>query len=469
MDGSYDVVIIGSGPGGYVAGIRAAQLGLKTAVIEREWAGGVCLNVGCIPTKAMLRSAEVLDTMRESEKYGVLADNVRLDYGKVVQRREQVVQGLRKGVETLLKANGVELISGTATLAGRGQVQVAGKNGSGAVQARNLVIATGSRPASLPIPGADTPGVINSDQALELKEPPRSVLVLGGGAVGCEWANIFRSFGAEVTVVEMLPTLLPLEDEDMGKTLQRIFQKRGITVHTGATLQRIEDGPDGGKRSTIAWPDGRTQQVDSEIVLIGVGRKPNSDGLNLEAVGVRPNQRGFIEVDDHLRAGDGVYAIGDVVGKALLAHVASHQGIVAVENIAGQDVAMDYKAVPGVTFTHPEVASVGLSEAKAREQGYEVLVGRFPFAALGRAQTYGETDGMVKIVAEKRYEQVLGVHIIGPSAGEMIHEAVLAINLEATLEDLITTIHAHPTLPEGIGEVAMAALGRPIHIARARR
>jgi dihydrolipoamide dehydrogenase len=470
VDSQYDVCIIGAGPGGYVAAIRAAQLGLKPVVVERQWAGGVCLNQGCIPTKAMLRSADVFRTLRQGEQYGVLADNVRLDYGAVVARRERIVLGLRKGVEVLLKANGAEYLQGSATVRGAGEVEVQVQDGARTIRARNLVIATGSRPARLPIAGADGSGVINSDQALELQQPPKSLVVIGGGAVGCEWASIFRAFGGEVTLVEMLPTLLPLEDEDMGRALARVFAKDGITVHTGATVQQIEDGPNGGKRSTVAWPDGKTVQVDSELVLIGVGRTPNTDGLNLEAAGVQPNRRGFVDVDDHLRTGVGtVYAIGDVTGRALLAHVAHHQGLVAVENVAGEEHTIDYKAVPAVTFTHPEVASVGLSEAKAREAGYDVQVGRFPVAALGRAQTYGETDGIVKVVADSKYGQVLGVHIIGPSAGEIIQEGVLAINLEATLDDLANSIHAHPTLPEGIMEAALVALGRPIHVARSRR
>ncbi|MBI4493993.1 MAG: dihydrolipoyl dehydrogenase [Chloroflexi bacterium] len=464
----YDVVIIGGGPGGYVAAIRAAQLGLRTALVEREHVGGVCLNKGCIPTKAMLRSAEVFRLAQKSQEFGVQVENVRLDYPAVVGYRDRVVRGLRNGVAGLLKSNGVDVLQGTGRLAGPGQVEVEANGQSRRLQAGNVILATGSTPAELPIPGASGPRVINSDQALELPEVPRSVLVIGGGAVGAEWATIFREYGAQVTVVEMLPTLLPLEDADIGRGLERLFTARGIAVKTQARVERVEPRGDGQLACTVTTKDGRQEQVAAEYVLVGVGRRPNTGGLGLEASGLRTT-RGWVEVDDHLRTNvPTVYAIGDLTGRALLAHVASHQGLVAVENIAGHDRAMDYKAVPAVTFTHPEVASVGLTEAKAREAGHEVVVGRFPFAASGRAMTYGETDGFVKVVAESKYGEVLGVHILGQNASELLPEAVLGLRLEATLEDLAETIHAHPTFPEAVMEAALVALGRPIHVAKPR-
>jgi dihydrolipoamide dehydrogenase len=491
---AFDVVIVGGGPGGYPAAIRAAQYGLRVALIEKERPGGVCLNWGCIPTKAMLRSADVLETLQHSADYGVLADNIRLDYAAVLKRKDTIVKGLTDGVGQLLKANGVTVYSGHARFSGANALDVVGvgKSPLGAggplynapsdgvgqptarVAARNIIIATGSTPASLPIPGSDLPGVINSDGAFMLNDVPKRIVILGGGAVGTEWATMFAAFGSDVTVVELMPTLLPVEDEDMGRTLARSFQKRGIKVLTGSTIQKIEEG--GNKKSaalrvTITDKDGKNEQtVEADNVLIGVSRRPNTLDLNLEATGVQTDKRGYISVDDQLRTNvRGIYGIGDVVGRIQLAHVATHMGLIAAGVIAGHDEKMDYKAVPAATFTHPEVASVGLSEAKARDAGHEVVVGKFPFAALGRAQTYGNTDGLVKIVADKKYGEVLGVHIIGPSASDLIPEGVLALQLEATLEDIANTIHAHPTLGEGSMEAALVALGLPIHIGPPRR
>ncbi len=493
-DSSFDLLIVGGGPGGYVAAIRAAQLGVRTAVVEKERAGGVCLNWGCIPTKAMLRSAEVLETMQRSAEFGVLADNVRLDYPAVRRRTDGIVKGLTDGVKGLLKSNGVTLFDGHARFTGPKSVEVVGVGASplGAggplynapaapngeprarLTGRDVIIATGSVPAVLPIPGHDLPGVVDSDGAFMLQKPPKHVVIVGGGAVGTEWATMFHAFGAEVTLVELMPNLLPLEDEDMGRTLARSFTKRGIRVLTGSTVTKIEQAGkgSGGLRATITDKDGgNAQTVDADNVLIGVSRRPNTAGLDLDKTGVRLDQRGYIQVDDQMRTGvPNVYAIGDVVGKLLLAHVASHQGIVAASVIAGHsDERMNYKAVPAATFTHPEVGSVGLSEKRARDAGYDVVVGKFPFAALGRAQTFGSTEGLVKVVADRKYGEVVGVHIIGPSASDLIPEGVLALNLEATLEDIANTIHAHPTLGEGTMESSMVALGLPVHIAPSRR
>jgi dihydrolipoamide dehydrogenase len=460
-----DLLIIGAGPGGYVAAIRAAQLGLRTAVVERDAVGGVCLNRGCIPTKAMLRSADLFSTMQHSGDYGILADNVRLDYASVVRRREKVVKQLTGGVSSLLQANSVPVINGSARLEGRSVVVTGADGQTQNVAARNVMLATGSVPATPPITGADGPRVIDSDGALLLDHVPASVLVIGGGAVGAEWANIFHSFGSSVTLVEMLPTLLPVEDEDMGRMLARSFSRRGITVHTSAKLLEILDGDNGEKIGVIEQKDGQQTRVSAEYVMIGIGRRPNTARLGLEAAGVITDRRGFVEVDGRLRTNvPGILAIGDLTGKQLLAHLASHQGVVAVENLAGHDKAMDYRVVPSCTFTHPEVATVGLSEAAARDAGYDVRVGTFPFQASGRAMTYGETEGTVKIVSESKYGELLGVHIIGANASDLIHEAALGIRLEATLDDLIDTIHAHPTLAESVHEASLAACGSPIHL-----
>ncbi len=487
---AFDVMIVGGGPGGYPAAIRAAQYGLRVALIEKERVGGVCVNWGCIPTKAMLRSAEVLETMQHSNDFGVLADNVRLDYPAVLKRKDSIVKGLTDGVGLVLKSNGVTVYSGHARFTGPNSVEVVGVGKSplgeggplynaradssgqpsATVTGKSVIIATGSSPAQLPIPGVDSPGVINSDGAFMLQSVPKRIVIVGGGAVGTEWATMFSAFGSEVVLVELLPNLLPVEDEDMGRTLARSFQRRGIKVLTSSTVSKIE----GGKQSlrvTITDKDGNNAQtVDADNVLIGVSRRPNTLDLNLDRTGVRTDQRGYISVDDHMRTNvNNVFAIGDVVGKVLLAHVATHQGIVAAGVIAGHDESIDYKAVPAATFTHPEVASVGLTEARAREAGHDVVVGKFPFAALGRAKTYGSTDGLIKIVADKKYGEVLGVHIIGPSASDLIPEGVLALQLEATLEDIANTIHAHPTLGEGSMEASMVALGMPLHVGPSRR
>ena len=488
----FDLVVVGGGPGGYPAAIRAAQLGLKTALVEKERPGGVCLNWGCIPTKAMLRSAEVLETTRHGAEYGVLADNVRLDYAAVLARKDRVVKSLTDGVAGLLAASGVTVTIGHARLTGPGAVEVVGVGeaplGPGGprynappaadgapvatLEGRNLLLATGSTPALLPVPGIDLPGVVTSDGAFLLEEVPRRIVIVGASAVGAEWATMFQAFGSEVTMVELLPRLLPAEDEDIGKALARSFAKRGIKVETGRTVTGIAPAGDQAPplRVTVADPDGgNPRQVEADVVLVGVGRRPNTAGLDLERAGVATDPRGWVEVDDRLRTSvPGVHAVGDLTGRLLLAHVASHQGLVAAGVMAGHDERMDYRAVPAATFTHPEVASVGLTEAAARDAGHDVAVGRFPFSALGRAQTFGGAEGLVKVVAERGGGQVLGVHVIGPGASDLIPEGVLAMQLEATLADIAGTIHAHPTLGEGTMEAALVALGLPVHLPPSR-
>ncbi len=463
-----DVCIIGAGPGGYVAAIRAAQLGLKTALVERDELGGVCLNRGCIPTKALLRTAELLSAFQRAADFGIHAENVRLDYPAAARYRDNVVRTLRQGVAGLLKSQGVQVLNGHGRLAGTGRVEVSVNGSSETVEARNVVVATGSKPAIPPIPGADNRElVITSDDALALKELPRSMVVIGGGAVGAEWADIFHAFGCETTILEMMPTLLPLEDEEIGRQLGRLFAKRGITVLTGAKVLAIEAG-EGGAVVRYQASDGQETTVSGERVLMGVGRAPLTTDLGLEAAGVRLD-RGWLPVDDALQTNvPGIYAIGDVTRHQLLAHVASHQGIAAVEHMAGQSHRINYDQVPACTFTHPEVASVGLTEAQARERGYQVQVGKFPFAALGRAQTYGDTEGFVKIVADERYGEILGVHILGAVASDMIAEATMAMHLEATVDDLAATIHAHPTWPEAIDEAALATRGLALHLLKPR-
>ena len=489
----FDLVVVGGGPGGYPAAIRAAQLGLKTALVEKERPGGVCLNWGCIPTKAMLRSAEVLETARHGAEYGVLADNVRLDYAAVLARKDRVVKSLTDGVAGLLAASGVAVTIGHARLTGPRTVEVVGVGDAplgpagprynappapdgapvSTLEGRNLLLATGSTPAVLPIPGIDLPGVVTSDGAFLLEEVPRRIVIIGASAVGAEWATMFAAFGSEVTMVELLGRLLPAEDEDVGKALARSFARRGIKVETGRTVTGIAPAGDQAPPLlvTVADPDGgNPREVEADVVLVGVGRRPNTAELGLERAGVATGQRGWVEVDDRLRTGvPGVHAVGDVTGRVLLAHVASHQGLVAAGVMAGHDERMDYRAVPAATFTHPEVASVGLTEAAAREESHDVAVGRFPFSALGRAQTFGGVEGLVKVVAERDDGHVLGVHVIGPGASDLIPEGVLAMQLQATLADIAATIHAHPTLGEGTMEAALVALGLPVHVPPSRR
>ncbi|MGW0323500.1 dihydrolipoyl dehydrogenase [Nocardia sp. NPDC003183] len=479
----FDLLVIGGGPGGYVAAIRAAQRGLKVCVVEKERPGGVCLNWGCIPTKAMLRSAEVFQTLTTAAEFGVLADNVRYDFGAVRQRKDSIVKELTDGVAGLLKANGVTVIEGHARFVEPTVVEVhevgaspifdggpryAAPAGTAIrrVNARDVIVATGSVPARLPIPGAGLPGVVTSDGAFGLTEVPRRLVVIGGSAVGAEWASLFATFGSQVTVVEMQDRLVPLEDKEIGDALGRSFRKRGITVLTGATVTAITEGD--ALRVSVGGP--AAQELDADVVLVGVGRRPNTAELGLDVAGIATDARGFIEVDDRLRTNvEHVSAIGDVTGRALLAHVASHQGITAAEVIAGHDTHIDYTVIPAATFTHPEIASVGLTEEAARTAGHEVITAKFPFAALGRAKTFGETEGFIKIVAGQAHQEVLGVHIIGPSASDLIAEGALAISLEATLDELADTIHAHPTLGEIGMEAAMAGLGLPVHIAPRKR
>lgn len=481
----FDLLVIGGGPGGYVAAIRAAQRGLRVGLVEKERPGGVCLNWGCIPTKAMLRSADVLRTIEEAADFGIHIEGVRVDFAAVRQRKDGIVKELTDGVAGLLKANGVTVIEGHARFAGPTTVEVfeagpspifaggpryAAAPGGAAtrtISASDVIVATGSVPAQLPVPGADLPGVITSDGAFGLSGIPRQLVVIGGSAVGAEWAGLFATFGSAVTVVEMQDRLVPLEDKEIGAALGRAFGKRGITVLTESTVTAIAQG-EGSLRVSVGGD--KPREIDADVVLVGVGRRPNTADLGLTEAGITTDARGFISVDEQLRTGvPHVYAIGDVTGKALLAHVASHQGMTAADVIAGHDTRIDYTVIPAATFTHPEIAGVGLTEDAARAAGHEVLTAKFPFAALGRAKTFGETDGFMKIVAGARHKEVLGVHIIGPSASDLITEGALAITLEATLDELADTIHAHPTLGEIGMEAALTGLGLPVHIAPSRK
>ena len=463
---TYDVTIIGSGPGGYVAAIRAAQLGMSVLIVERESRlGGVCTLRGCIPTKALLHTADLLEAARHGAEVGVAARDVRLELPAAMKHKEKVVRQSANGVAYLMKKNRVDVATGFGRLAGAGRVSVTGPDGAEATHAtKNVIVATGSVPRSLPGIEIDHKTILSSDSILEIAEVPKSLLVLGSGAVGVEFASMFARYGSKTTVVEILPRIVPLEDEEISRELAASFKRQGIAVYVDTRVERVTPH-EGGAEVLARTSAGKTETFRAEKILLAVGRKPLSEGIGLEALGVKTD-KGYIQVDGLMRSNvPGVYAIGDVVPTPWLAHVASAEGVVAVEHMAGKDPRpLNYDQVPGCTYCSPEVASIGLTEAKARERGHEVTVGKFPFSANGKARILNETGGFVKIVAEKRYDEVLGVHIVGPHATELIAEAGAALRLESTSEELVRTIHAHPTLSEAVHEAAEAVGGHAIHI-----
>jgi dihydrolipoamide dehydrogenase len=465
-ESDFDLIVIGAGPGGYVAAIRAAQLGLRTAVVEKdERLGGTCLLRGCIPTKQLLHTAELLDQIRDASEQGIEVGEPRLDIDKAIDRKEEVVAKNARGVEFLFKKNGVERIHGRGRLAGAEAVEVEAPGGGRTrYEAKHVLVATGSVPREIPPAPTDGERILHSDHVLELREVPESMIVLGAGAVGTELGSIFRSFGTEITLVEMLPRVLPLEDAEVSKELERALRKRGMKLETGTKLAAAER-TESGVRVTLQGEKGE-KTLEAAKLLVAVGRAPVSRDLGLAEAGVEIDDRGYVRVDEHCRtAAPSVYAIGDVIDTPWLAHVASHEGILAVEHMAGRPVRpIDYDLTPFVTFCDPEVAHVGLTEAQAKERGHEVVTGKFPFTALGKAVIVGKTAGFVKIVRETKYDQVLGVHIVGVHATDLIAEACAALHLETTNQELIETIHAHPTLGEAIHEAAHAAAGHSIHV-----
>jgi dihydrolipoamide dehydrogenase len=461
MAGSFDVVVIGGGPGGYVAALRAAQLGAGTAIVEKDRMGGTCLVRGCIPTKALLQSSELYTQAKGGAPFGLVADNVGFDWGTAQKRKTAVVDQLVKGVEGLLKAGGVTSLKGSARLAGKGIVEVGGDQ----VQANDVVIATGSAVARIPMKGADL--TIDSDQILELKEIPRRLAVIGGGVVGMEFAAMFAALGSKVTVLEMLPQVLAMVDADLVAVYTKHLNGLGGEVHTDSKVSEVVK--QNGALQVRFSTGGEGGAVDADQVLLAVGRVPYTQGLDAEKAGVKLD-RGRVVVDQHLHTdADGIWAIGDVIGGIMLAHVASYEGVCAVERIAGHsDRVPDYHAAPNCIYTDPEIAHVGLGEKEAREKGIAVKVGKFPFAAAGRALTLGQTEGFVKVLADAESGKILGAHIIGPRATDLIAEATLAVQNGLTLEQVDLTIHAHPTLPESFMEAALAAQGRAIHITNRR-
>jgi dihydrolipoamide dehydrogenase len=471
MPNAYDVVVIGSGTGGYVAAIRAAQLGLKTAVVERAPVlGGTCLNWGCIPTKALLEHAHALKVAQDWKEWGLTLGQaaIGIDMAQVQARKDKIVKGLTGGVELLFRKNKIDWIKGSGRLAGHGQVEIAEGQKQVLAARKEIIVATGSQPRSVPGIEIDRKRIITSDEAIGLKEIPRSIVVLGSGAVGVEFASIFRRFGSEVTVVELLPRLVPVEDEAVSAELEKSFKKQGIKVMTGTKVTGAVTSGQGVALEAQA-ADGKPTKLQAEYVLVATGRGPVTSGLGAEEAGLRL-ERGYIRVDESFRTGvPGISAIGDVItfekpGHPQLAHLSSAEGIALAERIAGREFRpINYDQVPGSTYCDPEIGSVGLTEKEAAERGYDVRIGTFKFGVLARARIANEVEGFVKIVSDKRYDEVLGVHMIGPRATELTAEATLALRLECTVEELIRTIHAHPTMSEAVGEAAHAAHGAAIH------
>jgi dihydrolipoamide dehydrogenase len=463
---TYDVAIIGSGPGGYVAAIRAAQLGMSVLIVEKDSRlGGVCTLRGCIPTKALLHTADLLEETRHGAEVGVATREVRLELPAAMKHKEKVVRQSSNGIAFLMKKNKVDVVNGFGRIAGPGRISVAGSDGAETpYAAKNILIATGSNPRSLPGLEIDHRTILSSDSILEVTEIPKSLLVIGSGAVGVEFASMFARFGSKTVVVEILPRVVPLEDEEISRELAASFKRQGIAVYVDTRIEKVTL-TDGGAEVLARSSGGKTESFRAEKILMAVGRKPLSEGIGLEAEGIA-TEKGYIVVDGLMRTNvPGLYAIGDVVPTAQLAHVASAEAVVAVEHMAGREARpLNYDQVPGCTYCLPEIGSIGLTEAKARERGYDVAVGKFPFSASGKARILNETSGFVKIVGEKKYDEVLGVHIIGPRATELIAEAAAALRLEATSEELVQTIHAHPTLSEAIHEAAEGVEGQPIHI-----
>lgn len=462
----YEVVVVGAGPGGYVCAIRAAQLGLKTAIVDREWLGGVCLNVGCIPSKALLKNAELAHTLRHrAAEFGVSFENLSLDYGKAVERSRQVAERLVKGVGFLMKKNQIDVHMGQAELTGANSLKITAADGSTTqLQYKHIVLATGASAASIPGVEIDGERVLSYREAILQPQAPKSVLIVGSGAVGLEFATVWNSYGVEVTMVEMLPRIAPLEDEEVSRELAKEFRKRGIKSITGARVEGIELLKTKIK-ATISTESGQ-EVLDAEQALVAVGFQPNSAGLGLETAGVDLTDRGMVAIDERMATNvPGIWAIGDVTGKLQLAHVAMAMGIICAENIAGAEtITLDYEMLPRATYCQPQIASFGLTEAQALERGYQLHIGRFPFSPNGRALGMGETAGWIKLISDAKYGEILGAHLIGPEVTELLPELTIAQMMELTPAEIARNVHAHPTLSEVLGEAAHAGEGAAIHI-----
>ncbi len=459
--GDVHVVVIGGGPGGYPAAIRVAQLGGKVTIIEKDQFGGTCLNRGCIPTKSLLQSAGVYHTAKESKVFGINIKGASVDFPAVMSRKNTIVKQLVGGLGGILKSHGMKIINGTGEIVDATTVKV--KETGEIIKADKIIIATGSVPSKVPIPGVDLPGVINSDGALNLDKLPDSILIIGGGVIGMEFAQVMKRVDVDVTVVEMLPQILPYEDAEIAKGFAGMVQKEGIEIHTSTSVSKIEDKK--GKK-LVTFGD---KQKEVDLVLVAVGRSPYTEGLGLDKVGVAMD-KGFIKVNEYLETSvPGIYAIGDVIGNYMLAHMATAEGETAAMNVLGGRHKMSYRSVPRAVYTSPEVASVGMTEKEAKEKCGDVQIGRFPFVGCGKALVINETGGLVKIIADKKYGEVLGVAILGPHATDLINEAALAIQMEATFEEIAHTIHAHPTIAESIMEAALDVDAKAIHMPKKRK
>jgi len=459
----YDVTVIGGGPGGYVAAIRASQLGFKVGLVERDKLGGICLNWGCIPSKALLKSAELYSKIKEGEEYGISVKELSYDFSKIIKRSRDIADRQSKGVEYLMKKNKIEVISGTARFTGKNSLEVT-KDGKvvDVIKTKHTIIATGGRPRTIPGVTIDGKKVISSSEAMVLPKQPKSMIIIGAGAIGVEFAYFYNAFGTKVTIVEMMPTILPIEDKEITKILDSSFRKSGIEILTNTKVEAVTVGDE--VTVKVSGKEG-TQTLKGEVALMAIGVQGNVEQLGLEALGVKV-EKGFIKVDEFGKTNvDGIYAIGDVSGPPLLAHVASHEGIVAAEHIAGKAKhGIDRNTIPGCTYCQPQVASVGMTEEAALAAGYKLKIGRYPYRPLGKAMATGETVGTIKLIFDEKYGELLGAHIIGAEATELIHELVMAKSLETTYEEIFRTIHAHPTFSEGIMEAAGEAYGAAINI-----
>jgi dihydrolipoamide dehydrogenase len=466
MAKEFDVCVIGSGPGGYVAAIRASQLGFKTAIVEKRHLGGVCLNIGCIPTKALLRSAEVFESIEHAEDYGVKVKDYSADFQGIIKRSRNVADKMSKGVQFLMKANKIEVFEGKGVFESKDQIKVVDDKDETKeqIKAKNFIIATGARPRELPNIPIDGEMVIDYEKGMKLEDQPEKIVVIGAGAIGVEFAYFYNTIGTEVTLVELQDTLVPVEDKDIGKELGKIFKKKGIDIHTGSTVEKVEEDGDGVKVTIKTGDDEET--VEADVVLSAVGVSGNVEDIGLDEIGVE-YEKGAIKIDKstYKTNVDGVYAIGDVAGGPWLAHKASHEGIVCVERLASEDpLPVNYDSIPGCTYCEPQIASVGYTEQQAKDEGYDIKVGKFPFSASGKATGLGHEEGFVKVIFDDKYGEWLGCHMIGSHVTELIAEVVVARDLETTGHEIISAVHPHPTMSEAVMEAAAEAYGEGVHL-----